>query len=228
MHLLMQAIWGDIWKRTMQPMWLCPLQKCNLCDFASSRANNLRAHLKTHTGEKSNKCNQCDYPPPISSLPSLPATSQGFLIFHVSVFLLSTILHLFGPETGSTSLFPSFSLCISVFSLHAWFVSLKWSHFDPFWTIFFIRSTVNLEWFSGETVLEMLAWHCSTLREDINAITIMNNHLSWLEPSPQIPAPVFFKTKTPCCPVSWWHSQEVVQWFPASLELRQQWNHEKT
>ena len=63
MHLLMQAIWGDIWKRTMQPMCLCPfpLQKCNLCDFASSRANNLRAHLKTHTGEKSNKCNQCDY-----------------------------------------------------------------------------------------------------------------------------------------------------------------------
>ena len=77
------------------------------------------------------------------------------------------------------------------------FFSLKWSHFDLFWTIFFIRSTVNLEWFSGETVLEMLAWHCSTLREDINAITIMNNHLSWLEPSPQIPAPVFFKTKTP-------------------------------
>ena len=63
MHLLMQAIWGDIWKRTMQPMCLCPfpLQKCNLCDFASSRANNLRAHLKTHTGEKSNKCSQCDY-----------------------------------------------------------------------------------------------------------------------------------------------------------------------
>ena len=120
-----------------------------------------------------------------------------------------------------------FSLFTAYISTHDFF-SLKWSHFDPFWTIFFIRSTVNLEWFSGETVLEMLAWHCSTLREDINAITIMNNHLSWLEPSPQIPAPVFFKTKTPCWPVSWWHSQEVVQWFPASLELRQQWNHEKT
>ena len=35
--------------------------KCNQCDFASSRADHLRTHLKTHSGEKSNKCNQCDY-----------------------------------------------------------------------------------------------------------------------------------------------------------------------
>ena len=35
--------------------------KCNQCDFASSQAVNLRRHLKTHSGEKSNKCNQCDY-----------------------------------------------------------------------------------------------------------------------------------------------------------------------
>ena len=35
--------------------------KCNQCDYASSRADTLRAHLKTHSGEKSNKCNQCDY-----------------------------------------------------------------------------------------------------------------------------------------------------------------------
>ena len=35
--------------------------KCNQCDYASSDASNLRVHLKTHIGEKSNKCNQCDF-----------------------------------------------------------------------------------------------------------------------------------------------------------------------
>ena len=35
--------------------------KCNLCDYASSRASHLRTHLKTHSREKSNKCSQCDY-----------------------------------------------------------------------------------------------------------------------------------------------------------------------
>ena len=50
--------------------------KCNLlrqgprltCDgepdktnYASSHAGNLRIHLKTHSGEKSNKCNQCNF-----------------------------------------------------------------------------------------------------------------------------------------------------------------------
>ena len=33
--------------------------KCNQCDFASSRADGLRMHLKRHCGEKSNNCNQC-------------------------------------------------------------------------------------------------------------------------------------------------------------------------
>ena len=32
--------------------------KCNHCNYASSRAGNLRRHLKTHSREKSNKCNQ--------------------------------------------------------------------------------------------------------------------------------------------------------------------------
>ena len=35
--------------------------KCNQCNYASSDAGKLRKHLKTHTGEKSNKCSQCEY-----------------------------------------------------------------------------------------------------------------------------------------------------------------------
>ena len=35
--------------------------KCNQCDFVSFQAGNLRRHLKTHSGEKLNKCNKCDY-----------------------------------------------------------------------------------------------------------------------------------------------------------------------
>ena len=36
-------------RRKMQPMWICLF------------SGNLRAHLKRHSGEKPNKCNQCDY-----------------------------------------------------------------------------------------------------------------------------------------------------------------------
>ncbi|MCP3871912.1 MAG: C2H2-type zinc finger protein [Desulfobacteraceae bacterium] len=35
--------------------------KCNQCDYSSSQADNLRRHLKRHSGEKSNKCNQCEF-----------------------------------------------------------------------------------------------------------------------------------------------------------------------
>ena len=35
--------------------------KCNQCDYTSSREVDLRRHLKTHSGENLNKCNQCDY-----------------------------------------------------------------------------------------------------------------------------------------------------------------------
>ena len=34
--------------------------KCNQCDNASFRAGDLRIHLITHSGEKLNECNQCD------------------------------------------------------------------------------------------------------------------------------------------------------------------------
>ena len=35
--------------------------KCKQCDYASSQPGDLRRHLKRHSGEKSNKCNQCDF-----------------------------------------------------------------------------------------------------------------------------------------------------------------------
>ena len=35
--------------------------KCDQCDYASVHASNLRKHLKTHSGEKAYKCNQCNY-----------------------------------------------------------------------------------------------------------------------------------------------------------------------
>ena len=35
--------------------------KCSQCDYASSRGGDLRRHLKKHIGEKSNICNQCEY-----------------------------------------------------------------------------------------------------------------------------------------------------------------------
>ena len=33
---------------------------CNQSDYASSKPWNLRRHLKSRSGEKSNKCDQCD------------------------------------------------------------------------------------------------------------------------------------------------------------------------
>ena len=33
---------------------------CNQCYYASSHVGDLRGYLKTHSGEKSNKCGRCD------------------------------------------------------------------------------------------------------------------------------------------------------------------------
>ena len=35
--------------------------KCNQCDYASVQSSHLRTHLKTHSGKKSYECNQCEY-----------------------------------------------------------------------------------------------------------------------------------------------------------------------
>ena len=35
--------------------------KCNQCEYAPSKKSSFRSHLKIHSGDKSNKCNQCDY-----------------------------------------------------------------------------------------------------------------------------------------------------------------------
>ena len=35
--------------------------KCNQCDYASYQAGDLMRHLKIHSGEKFNKCSQCEF-----------------------------------------------------------------------------------------------------------------------------------------------------------------------
>ena len=43
-----KVIWGHIWKKHSGEK----SNKCNQCDFSSSRVGNLRRNLKTHYGEK--------------------------------------------------------------------------------------------------------------------------------------------------------------------------------
>ena len=58
-HLSMKALWRYIWK--------CIVEKSQTnatsvtMQYASSYGHVLRRHLKTHSEEKSNKCNQCDF-----------------------------------------------------------------------------------------------------------------------------------------------------------------------
>ena len=84
-HLFGSTAWGYIWGfilvknqssatyATMHLFWAGNLRnhlkthcgeksyKCNQCEFASVYPASLRKHMKTHSGERSYKCNQCDY-----------------------------------------------------------------------------------------------------------------------------------------------------------------------
>ena len=62
----MQPIWiqaGDL-RRNLKAHSGERLNKCNQCDFAFIQAGNLRPHLKAHSsGDKPNKCKRCDFTP---------------------------------------------------------------------------------------------------------------------------------------------------------------------
>ena len=51
--------WGDGYNERYQQWQIS--NNCDQCDFASSWTNSLKAHLKTHSGAKSKKCNHCEY-----------------------------------------------------------------------------------------------------------------------------------------------------------------------
>ena len=50
---------GKILKKTTDDVNIS--KKCSQCEYASFRAHHLRSHMKTHFGEKLNKCTQCDF-----------------------------------------------------------------------------------------------------------------------------------------------------------------------
>ena len=53
--------------------------KCNQIDFASPKAGNLRRHLETHSGRKSNTCNQCTMCTLYSFFPPRPS-AVGYIV----------------------------------------------------------------------------------------------------------------------------------------------------
>ena len=60
------------------------INKCNQCDYASSRAGHLRRHLKVHSGEKPNKCNQCEFAS--SQAKGLPVAKRNRYFFNAHNF----------------------------------------------------------------------------------------------------------------------------------------------
>ena len=55
--------------------------KCNQCDFESAWASALKKHLKIHSGERSFKCTQCDFASLGFVLDSTTYISPGRIIY---------------------------------------------------------------------------------------------------------------------------------------------------
>ena len=90
---LRKAIWSSIWRHTAKKSRTNATSrrgdlkkhlkkhsgeksyKCNQCDYASSRKGDWKKHLEKHSGGKTKKCNQCDY----------TCTRAGTLMMHLKM-----------------------------------------------------------------------------------------------------------------------------------------------
>ena len=59
MPLTEPTIWDSIWRLTSNGGEKS--HKCNQCEYASYHAQSLKVHNVTHSGEKPYKCGQCEY-----------------------------------------------------------------------------------------------------------------------------------------------------------------------
>ena len=77
MHPPGQTVWGRIWKRTVEKS---QTNAASECDFASCHPSALRTPLKIHRGQKSDKCNQCDY----------ASSRAGNLMKHIKIHVVKS------------------------------------------------------------------------------------------------------------------------------------------
>ena len=97
--------------------------KCNDCDYASCRANDLKTNLKMHIGEKSNNCSQCKF-----------AWCYIRLGPHFWFYVACTILHCMSKSRYSSS---------SLF-LVEWLVRIRSMLFSSYPSSFSMLSSLSL------------------------------------------------------------------------------------
>ena len=169
-----------------------------------------------------------DYPPPISSLPSLPATSQGFVISMCLYFSWAPYCICLALRQGPHHCFPHFHCVFRYF--HCTHDLFPWNGAILTHSVQFSSLQAQLNW-NGFQVrlcsrcLLDIAWHSGK--------KIMRSHYE-LSPvliralSPDTSASLLQDKNSLLSSVLVW--LQVVQWFPASLDLHQQslWRHEKS